>query len=138
MQIPQEATAKAKQWVEELGGELGTDDPHRAWSYLRAVLHALRDRLGIDEAVQLGAQLPLVIRGLYYEGWHPAHKPDKSIKTREDFLERIEQNLGGLPGDTNAIARAVLGVLDRHLTFGESAAVRHVLPHDLKTYWREA
>jgi uncharacterized protein (DUF2267 family) len=31
------------------------------------VLHALRDRLTVEEASDLAAQLPMLIRGLYYE-----------------------------------------------------------------------
>ena len=64
-----------REWVVELSRLLDWDDRQRAWRLLRATLQALRDWLEVNEAVQLGAQLPTMIRGLYYEGWHPARTP---------------------------------------------------------------
>ena len=59
-------------WLNELAAELGTEDHRHAYRVLRAVLHAVRDRLTVDEAAQLAAQLPELIRGIYYEGWDRA------------------------------------------------------------------
>ena len=56
-------------WLKDLMERIGTYDRHRAYSTLRAVLHALRDRIGPANANHLGAQLPMLLRGLYYEGW---------------------------------------------------------------------
>jgi Uncharacterized conserved protein (DUF2267) len=42
---------------------------------LRSVLHVLRNRLTPEQAVHLGAQLPLLVRGIFYEGWRIAGKP---------------------------------------------------------------
>ena len=54
----------------------------------RPVLHTLRDRLTVEEAAHLSAQLPLLIRVIYFEGWHPAHKPTKE-RFKEQFLDQI-------------------------------------------------
>jgi uncharacterized protein (DUF2267 family) len=51
------------------------------------VLHALRDRLTVNEAAQFGAQLPMLVRGIYYEGWDPTRLPVKM--NREEFLQRV-------------------------------------------------
>jgi uncharacterized protein (DUF2267 family) len=65
---------KANVWLKDMTTELG-GERHEAYAALRAVLHTLRDRLTVDEAAQLGAQLPLVIRGIYYENWDPSDTP---------------------------------------------------------------
>jgi uncharacterized protein (DUF2267 family) len=62
-------------WLKELAERLHLQDRHHAYAALRAVLHALRDRLTPETAVHLGAQLPMLVRGLYYEGWHMGGKP---------------------------------------------------------------
>jgi len=72
-------------WLNDLADRLGWQDKQRAYHALTAVLHALRDRLPVDQAVALGAQLPMLVRGFYYEGWHPADKPIKERK-KEEFL----------------------------------------------------
>ena len=66
---------KTNVWLKELAAELGTDDRKFAYRVLRAYLHAVRDRLMVDEAAQLAAQLPELVRGIYYEGWVPSRTP---------------------------------------------------------------
>jgi uncharacterized protein (DUF2267 family) len=53
---------KANEWVEDLTRELDGADEALAWRVLRAYLQVLRDRLTIDEAAQLAAQLPHLLR----------------------------------------------------------------------------
>lgn len=60
---------KTQVWLNDLMSELGWEEkPQKACLALRTALHALRDRLTNEEAVHLGAQLPILIRGIYYEG----------------------------------------------------------------------
>ncbi len=61
-------------WLKGIMEGLHTDDRHLAYLALRATLHALRDRLGPENAVHLAAQLPMLVRGLYYEGWRLARR----------------------------------------------------------------
>src|SRR5258706_13987050 len=68
---------KTADWLRQIMQALGWENEQRAYLALRAVLHTLRDRLPIAEAAHLGAQLPMLIRGFYYDGWKPASKPLK-------------------------------------------------------------
>jgi uncharacterized protein (DUF2267 family) len=125
---------KTNIWLKEIAQPLGSDR-HRAYQALRAVLHSLRDRLTIDEAAQLGDQLPMLVRGIYYEAWHPAGKPEK-IRTREEFLARVAAHFGKvLPMDPEDAARAVFQVLENHVAPGEIRDVIRVLPQDIRTLW---
>ena len=75
-------------WIDELHAELPWDDRHKTLRLLRATLHALRDWLQVSEAVQLGAQLPTLVRGLYYEGWKPQNSPVRQ-RSRERRAETV-------------------------------------------------
>ena len=68
---------KSNLWLKDVMERLDTRDRHHAYSTLRAVLHALRDRIGAESSAHLGAQLPMLLRGLFYEGWDPTGKPTK-------------------------------------------------------------
>ena len=93
LEVFDQTLQKTNIWLKEIMEHLGPDR-QRAYHALRAVLHTLRDRLTVEEAAHLSAQLPLLIRGIYFEGWHPAHKPTKE-RTREEFLEQVEARLRG-------------------------------------------
>jgi uncharacterized protein (DUF2267 family) len=63
---------KTHEWLNQVGDELGFDNEHAAYAALRATLHAVRDRLPVELVAHFGAELPLLIRGIYYDGWHPS------------------------------------------------------------------
>jgi uncharacterized protein (DUF2267 family) len=123
---------KTHVWLNELAEELGTGDRQEAYRILRAFLHALRDRLTIDEAAQLAAQLPDLIRGIYYEGWDPSSTP-RSYHDLDTFLGLIADE-ALLDGETRAsYATAAAGrVLRRHVSEGELRDVLAVLPEELR------
>ena len=126
-------------WLNELLGLLGwpDDDPHRAYLALRAALHALRDRLSVDEAASLAAQLPMLVRGFYYEGWHPHGKPLKE-RHRDAFLAHVWADFRQDP-DVNPkqVARAVFQLLAQHVTAGEIEKLKRCLPGEIRALWPE-
>jgi uncharacterized protein (DUF2267 family) len=123
---------KANVWINEMAGEMGTQDEDRAYRVMRAYLHALRDRLTVEETAQLGAQLPELIRGIYYEGWDPTSTPVKYRKLPE-FVARMENETPF--NDAKDISQAINAastVLRRHVTEGEIDDIRSTLPKDLQ------
>jgi uncharacterized protein (DUF2267 family) len=122
-------------WLKAIMGRLGTEDRHRAYLALRATLQALRDRLPPEVAVHLGAQLPMLVRGLYYEDWHMAGTPTRE-RHKDEFLAHIAAAFRRDPQvDAEQVARAVLLVLAEHIDPGEVRKVTSVLPHELRDLW---
>ena len=123
-------------WLKAVMEGLHTDDRHLAYLALRATLHALRDRVGPENAVHLAAQLPMLLRGLYYEGWRLAASQTKE-RTRADFLEHVRSELPrGSAVDPNMAVRAVFRVMWDKLDVGEVGKVIDLLPAELKELWR--
>jgi uncharacterized protein (DUF2267 family) len=127
---------KTQIWLNELMSALDWENhPHKAYLALRTVLHALRDRLPVEEAVQLGAQLPMLVRGFYYEGWTLKGKPHKE-RHKEDFLAHIKDAFKeDVTVRPESIARAVFKVLARHTSQGEIDDVKPILPKALHELW---
>jgi uncharacterized protein (DUF2267 family) len=125
---------KTNLWLNDVASRLSLDNRHQAYLVLRAVLHALRDRLTVEEAAQLGAQLPMLVRGFYYEGWTPTGKPLKWHMPQ--FLTAICDSYA-LCGelDPERVARAVFKVLATRVSEGEIDDVKHVLPKELRGLW---
>jgi uncharacterized protein (DUF2267 family) len=124
---------KTALWLEDLAQELGNISLERAYSILRAVLHALRDRLTVDEAVTLGAQLPMLVRGFYYEGWRPAGRPER-YRHKEEFFQQVCRHYPGLTEPEQAV-RGVFQFLEGHVTGGELKHVREQLPPEIRALW---
>ncbi|MDB6017453.1 MAG: hypothetical protein JWR19_1942 [Pedosphaera sp.] len=126
---------KTNHWLKELMAVLDWEDKQQAYRALRAVLHALRDRLTTEEVAQLGAQLPMLVRGIYYEGWDPAPKRER-VRHKEQFLARINQHFREDEFmDAEQLARAVFTVLENHVSAGEIEDVESMLPAELRELW---
>ena len=127
---------KTQIWLNDIMAELNWENkPDKAYLALRTVLHALRDRLTVEEAVQLGAQLPMLVRGFYYDGWTLTRKPHKE-RHKEDFLAHIKEAFkNDVTIRPESIARAVFRVLELHTSDGEIADVKNLLPKPLHELW---
>ena len=120
---------KTNVWLRDLCAELESDDRQYAYHVLRGFLHALRDRIPIDESAQLAAQLPMLIRGIYYEGWVPSHTPQTyhDVARVPGSRGRRGQAWRARPRRPSRRQRAAR-VLRAHVSSGELEDVISVLP----------
>lgn len=126
---------KTYEWLGEIREGLHMEDSQVAFHALKAVLQTLRDRLAVDEAAGLAAQLPTLIRGIFYDAWHPAHKPLR-IRSREDFLEIVSERFGDMADiDPEQLVEVVFGILERHVSPGEVHKIRSTLPKSIRELW---
>jgi uncharacterized protein (DUF2267 family) len=122
-------------WLKTLCEEMRTDNANTAYAALRGVLHELRDRLTIDEAAHLSAQLPMLIRGLFYEGWKPSVTPTK-VRTVREFLDGVRDKAPGHDElDPNRATQCVFQLLSSRIAPGEINQVIQMLPKELRTLW---
>ncbi|MCK3779409.1 DUF2267 domain-containing protein [Ensifer sesbaniae] len=122
-------------WLKAVGERLHFEERRHAYSALRATLHALRDRLAPEDAVHLGAQFPMVIRGLYFEGWRLAGKPTDEHSINE-FCDHVARELPPQFGmDAKTVATGVFDVIFKELDPGEVAKVIDQLPVPLRILW---
>jgi uncharacterized protein (DUF2267 family) len=121
-------------WIDDLVQRLGWHDHERGYLALLATLHALRDCLARDETIFLAAQLPVLLRGLYYEGWHPGRSD--TTMTRSAFLDRIHTGMHRDPAvDPEQVARAVLALLVARLPAAEIEDAKAATPSELRGLW---
>jgi uncharacterized protein (DUF2267 family) len=76
-------------WLKAVEEALQLDNRQQAYKALRAVLHA---RVPPEVAIKLGAQLPILVRGVYYENWHAAGTPTKE-RHAQDFADHVGAEL---------------------------------------------
>jgi uncharacterized protein (DUF2267 family) len=127
--------AVANVWLDAVMERMNTDDVHLATSALRNTLHALQDRVGIANAIDLGAQLPTLLRGVHYEGFEP-EKPQSRERSKAAFFAHIEGDTRtGATFDAEAAARAVFDVIWEKVDPGEVTKLIRALPSELRELW---
>lgn len=125
----------AAEWLNALQDELGWHDRGRAYMLLRETLHATRDFLTVDEAADLSAQLPLLIRGIFFEGWIPGHSPAKE-RSADEFLDRVMAPFANDPPlEPDVAVAAVFSVLRRKVSLGEYDQVVKAMRKSLRELW---
>jgi uncharacterized protein (DUF2267 family) len=131
------AAEQAQQWVNELTEKLGWKDSRRAYRLLKSTLHAVRDWITPEELADLSAQLPLLIRGIFFESWDPAKAP-VTYRKRLDFIAYIEKDFHDDPIIFPEVSIGiVLGLLQHKLPGGEVDQVRQSMPKTLRDLWSE-
>jgi len=123
-------------WLRDILSQLKWQSKESAYQALRGTLHAIRDRLPVEEAVDLASQLPLMIKGVYYDGWTLRDKPEKFKK--EEFARRVHAQF---EFDDNVnpaeVIRAVLRVMYRHMDEGEIRDVKFNMPKEIQEWFPE-
>jgi uncharacterized protein (DUF2267 family) len=123
-------------WLDEINAEIGPDR-HLAWHVLGAVLRSIRDEMQVEQSAHFGAQLPLLIRGAYYDQYRPAAQP-ATARSHDDFIARIQHDMdGSRPVNVQQAATAVMRTLNRHVTGGQVRKVRDSLPKGVRAMWPE-
>ena len=125
---------KTQKWLRELRVNADLEDNEEALSVLRVVLHRLRDRLPREEAVDLGAQLPNIIQGFYYESWQPSLMPLRN-RAKRPFLEDVATDLDPQRNEPDRLVRDVLNLLACHCDPREISRIINQLPEDIRSLW---
>lgn len=131
--------SKGNELVNHLASDLGVPRDQAA-RILRSVLHALRNRITLDENFDLLAQLPLVLKAVYVDGWKPPKTVNQSSHLK-DFLDEIryaDAQLAAYDFGNDAKAKSmVLGVfrvLAQFVSAGELNDVVAGLPLEIKNF----
>ena len=132
------AVQKTNLWLKELDEKLGWNNRQKSYKALQVTLHAVRDHLTINQTAHFSAQLPMILRGMFYDGWTPSRVPVKERRI-EQFYDHIRDNYDQGPGggtlDAEWIARAVFELLNDHVSPGEISDVRSELPGAIRKIW---
>jgi uncharacterized protein (DUF2267 family) len=134
--------AKGNEFVNKVAVRLGdAEDRDRAGRVVRSVLHALRNRITVEESLQLLSQLPMAIKSVYVEGWK-LHLHLKRIKTIEDFSEEVMMEDGlavwrdfSNVDETMEAISAVMKTLADYVTAGELHDVINLMPKEIKQHF---
>lgn len=128
-------THEAHEWVNDLNGRLGWSSERDALRLMRVVLCKLRDHLPANEMAQLSAQLPIMLRGMFFEGWQPKNTPVHE-RHAATFIAAVDAQVGEV-ADYRGVAdiRAVLELINARISRGEVEDVRANLPTELQELW---
>ena len=131
----------AELFIKEVAEELGNiQDTKAALRVTRSVFHTLRDMLTPEESLHLVAQLPMILKAIYVDGWKPGTV--NRIRSMQEFLnclksnsDRPEVDFGNNDEAVNAV-QCVLDVVQRHVTIGEIAHIVDQFPQELLILWK--
>jgi uncharacterized protein (DUF2267 family) len=119
-------------WLAEICENLNWSERGLALKALRTVLHMLRDRLPLHLSAHFSAQLPMLVRGLYFEGWTgaPTDLKDRSL---EHFLEPVKTAFAHYPSvEAETVTLGVFDIIRLHISEGETVKILHALPQSLR------
>ena len=129
---------EASGFFKNLATQLGTpDDIDHAVRVLKGVFRALRRRIIPDDSLHIVSHLPLVLKGMYVDGW-TINEPLSEAQTLDEFLFDIRNNTerkANADFASDELARkkitAVLNALKQFISNGEMRHVRDELPREI-------
>lgn len=123
-------------FINEVAFELGTDRD-KAARITRVVLHALRDRLPVNDAVEFAQGLPMALKGVFFDQYDVSSAP-VIIRSKREFLEFIRSkdhftaNMDlQQPADVVRGLQAVFYVLENHMDRGQTAQIKRLLHSEI-------
>jgi len=129
------STQKTQQWIAGIA-EAACLEKGDAYKALRAVLQTMRDRLPLDDAAHFAAQLPMFLRGLFYEGWQPSRVPVKM--SREEFLTAVQEKVvTNRFIDPLQVTQKVFAVIMSHVGLSEMGKIRNCFPKEMDELWAD-
>lgn len=134
---------EANLFLKEVATELGTpQDTDHAYRVTRSVFHTLREVLVPEESAHLISQLPIMLKAIYVDGWNFQSRKDNKIRSMDAFLQCVRSKdqtaaTRDFGNDDTAKTRvkSVLGVLQRHVSEGETMHILNQLPGELSELW---
>jgi uncharacterized protein (DUF2267 family) len=128
----------SREWVSEYAAKLGQSHPATAFRCLRVALHAIRDRLPIEAAASLATELPMLLRGAFYEDWRPGSSPDTPRTADELYQEVLRELESDTTTPPHDVMRAAFSLLEDRVDWDEIAKVRRILPQPIRAMWATA
>lgn len=127
---------KSQEWIREMQKELKWVSGDNAYHLLRAVLQSLRDQMSIHEAAHFAAQLPILLRGTFYEGWNPQIS-ELCGDTKDEFLKSVKTKMGPLGTPKFELESGVLvalNVIKKHISAGEMKDLTGMVEPSLRSF----
>ena len=121
---------RTNHWLNDVAASFGTQDRRLAYRVTRSWLHTLRDRLPVTVAAHLAAQLPELLRGVFYEGWNPSKVPVKYDK--DEYIAKFSRNAQIHNTEVRKASSLVTAAMRRHLSDGVVNEALGVLPADIR------
>jgi uncharacterized protein (DUF2267 family) len=116
----------------------------KAGRILRAILYAIRSRINLDESLQVIAQLPMALKGVYVDQWDPwlsfhrIHNLDEFIRQVRKYDKTAAGYDFGNDESAKRAIQAVFRTLGHYLSDGEFRDVIAVLPLELKEFLKSS
>jgi len=122
---------KTNAWLADVAASFGTEDRRLAYRVTRSWLHTVRDRLPVPIAAHVAAQLPELLRGVFYEGWNPSKVPIKYSK--DEYVARFARDAQIHHTEVPRAGGLVTSAMRRHISAGAINEALGVLPADIRS-----